>query len=126
MAQGVVKWFNDAKGYGFITQEGGEDVFVHYSAIQAQGFKSLDEGDRVEFEITRGPEQLRPKASKPLHLFFDLREFTPGRIAEIIGSLSELYRDVGGDRLRVVDDAVVRELSGVGGLAAANVRKVPA
>jgi len=58
MAQGQVKWFNDAKGYGFITQEGGEDVFVHYSAIQAQGFKSLAEGDRVEFEVTRGPKGL--------------------------------------------------------------------
>jgi cold shock protein len=59
MAQGQVKWFNDAKGYGFITQEGGEDVFVHYSAIQAQGFKSLAEGDRVEFEVTRGPKGLQ-------------------------------------------------------------------
>ena len=59
MAQGSVKWFNDAKGYGFITQEGGEDVFVHYSAIQAQGFKSLAEGDRVEFEVTRGPKGLQ-------------------------------------------------------------------
>ena len=59
MAQGTVKWFNDAKGYGFITQEGGEDVFVHYSAIQAQGFKSLAEGDRVEFEVTRGPKGLQ-------------------------------------------------------------------
>jgi CspA family cold shock protein len=59
MAQGAVKWFNDAKGYGFITQEGGEDVFVHYSAIQAQGFKSLAEGDRVEFEVTRGPKGLQ-------------------------------------------------------------------
>jgi CspA family cold shock protein len=59
MAQGQVKWFNDAKGYGFITQEGGEDVFVHYSAIQAQGFKSLAEGDRVEFEVTRGPKCLQ-------------------------------------------------------------------
>ncbi|MGH7323677.1 MAG: cold-shock protein [Candidatus Rokuibacteriota bacterium] len=59
MAQGRVKWFNDAKGYGFITQEGGEDVFVHYSAIQAQGFKSLAEGDVVEFEVTRGPKGLQ-------------------------------------------------------------------
>jgi CspA family cold shock protein len=59
MAQGQEKWFNDAKGYGFITQEGGEDVFVHYSAIQAQGFKSLAEGDRVEFEVTRGPKGLQ-------------------------------------------------------------------
>ncbi len=59
MAQGQVKWFNDAKGYGFITQEGGEDVFVHYSAIEAQGFKSLAEGDKVEFEVTRGPKGLQ-------------------------------------------------------------------
>ena len=59
MAQGSVKWFNDAKGYGFITQEGGEDVFVHFSAIQASGFKSLAEGDRVEFEVTKGPKGLQ-------------------------------------------------------------------
>ena len=59
MASGIVKWFNDAKGFGFITQEGGEDVFVHFSAIQAQGFKSLAEGDRVEFEVTRGPKGLQ-------------------------------------------------------------------
>jgi len=59
MAQGTVKWFNDAKGYGFISQEGGEDVFVHFSAIQAQGFKSLAEGDKVEFEVTRGPKGLQ-------------------------------------------------------------------
>jgi CspA family cold shock protein len=59
MAQGRVKWFNDAKGYGFISQEGGEDVFVHFSAIEAQGFKSLAEGDQVEFEVTRGPKGLQ-------------------------------------------------------------------
>ena len=59
MAVGNVKWFNDAKGFGFITQEGGEDVFVHFSAIQGAGFKSLAEGDRVEFEVTRGPKGLQ-------------------------------------------------------------------
>ena len=59
MAQGTVKWFNDAKGYGFSQVEGGEDVFVHYSAIQAQGFKSLAEGDKVEFEVTKGPKGLQ-------------------------------------------------------------------
>jgi cold shock protein len=59
MATGTVKWFNDAKGYGFITQQGGEDVFVHFSAIQGQGFKSLAEGDNVEFEVTRGPKGLQ-------------------------------------------------------------------
>lgn len=56
MAIGTVKWFNDAKGYGFITQESGPDVFVHYSAIAGNGFKSLAEGDTVEFEVTTGPK----------------------------------------------------------------------
>jgi CspA family cold shock protein len=56
---GTVKWFNDAKGFGFITTEAGEDVFVHFSAIQAQGFRSLPEGANVEFEITRGPKGLQ-------------------------------------------------------------------
>lgn len=56
MAQGTVKWFNDAKGYGFIAQEGGPDVFVHFSAINAGGFKSLAEGQKVEFELQDGPK----------------------------------------------------------------------
>jgi CspA family cold shock protein len=53
---GTVKWFNDAKGFGFIQQENGPDVFVHFSAIQADGFKSLSENDKVEFEVTQGPK----------------------------------------------------------------------
>ena len=56
MARGKVKWFNDQKGFGFIEQEGGEDVFVHYSSIGGDGFKTLAEGDEVEFELTQGPK----------------------------------------------------------------------
>jgi len=54
--QGTVKWFNDAKGFGFISQEGGEDVFVHYSSVKMEGFKTLREGDLVEFEMEQGPK----------------------------------------------------------------------
>jgi cold shock protein len=54
--QGTVKWFNDAKGYGFISRQNGEDVFVHFSAIQAGGFRSLQEGQTVQFDVTKGPK----------------------------------------------------------------------
>ena len=59
MATGTVKWFNEAKGFGFISQEGGEDVFVHFSTIQGDGFKTLAEGERVEFDVTQGPKGLQ-------------------------------------------------------------------
>jgi CspA family cold shock protein len=57
--KGTVKWFNAAKGYGFIQRENGEDVFVHFSAIQSDGYRSLEEGARVEFEVTKGPKGLQ-------------------------------------------------------------------
>ena len=56
MATGTVKWFNDQKGYGFIAPESGDDVFVHHAEIQGEGYKSLSEGQKVEFEITQGPK----------------------------------------------------------------------
>lgn len=58
MAEGTVKWFNDSKGFGFIEQDGGKDVFVHHSAIQANGFRSLTEGARVTFDVVEGPKGL--------------------------------------------------------------------
>ena len=59
MSTGTVKWFNDAKGFGFITQEGGQDVFVHHTAIVAEGFRSLAEGERVQFDVVEGPKGLQ-------------------------------------------------------------------
>ena len=66
MASGTVKWFNDAKGFGFIAQEEGKDVFVHHSAIQAQGFKSLEEGAAVTFDVVDGPKG--PSAANVIQL----------------------------------------------------------
>lgn len=63
---GTVKWFNTQKGYGFLAREGGEDVFVHYSAITAQGFRNLAEGQKVEFSIEKGPKGLQAVNVVPL------------------------------------------------------------
>ena len=64
--RGAVKWFNDAKGFGFITREGESDVFVHHSAIQGNGFKTLAEGQRVEFEVVQGQKGLQAKEVRKL------------------------------------------------------------
>ena len=66
MEQGTVKWFNDAKGFGFIQRESGEDVFVHHSAIQSNGFRSLAEGQRVEFMVTKGQKGLQAEQVRSL------------------------------------------------------------
>ena len=66
MAQGTVKWFNAEKGFGFIAVDGGPDVFVHYSAIQMDGYKSLDQDQRVEFEVTQGQKGPQAEAVRPL------------------------------------------------------------
>jgi CspA family cold shock protein len=65
MATGTVKWFNDAKGFGFITQDG-EDVFCHHTAIQSEGFRTLAEGQKVEFEVKKGPKGLQAANVRPL------------------------------------------------------------
>ena len=66
MEQGTVKWFNASKGFGFIQRQNGEDVFVHFSAITADGYKSLNDGQAVEFEVTKGPKGLQAANVKPL------------------------------------------------------------
>jgi CspA family cold shock protein len=65
MEQGTVKWFNDAKGFGFLSRPNGEDVFVHFSAIQANGFKSLQEGQAVTFNVVKGPKGLQAENVQP-------------------------------------------------------------
>ncbi|MCX6027451.1 MAG: cold-shock protein [Chloroflexi bacterium] len=64
--QGTVKWFNGNKGYGFISREGGEDVFVHFSAIQGDGYRNLEEGQRVEFSVTKGPKGMQAESVRVL------------------------------------------------------------
>ncbi len=66
METGTVKWFNDAKGFGFISRETGEDVFVHFSAIESKGFRSLQEGQRVQFNVVKGPKGLQAESVQPL------------------------------------------------------------
>ena len=66
MATGRVKWFNNSKGYGFIEFEGGKDVFVHFSAIQGSGYRSLEENQRVEFETAQGPKGLQAENIRPV------------------------------------------------------------
>jgi CspA family cold shock protein len=66
MEQGTVKWFNDAKGFGFISRQSGDDVFVHFSAIQADGFRSLQEGQTVEFGVTKGTKGFQAENVRPL------------------------------------------------------------
>ena len=66
METGTVKWFSDAKGYGFISRQSGEEVFVHFSAIQSSGFRSLQEGQSVQFDVTRGPKGFQAENVRPL------------------------------------------------------------
>jgi cold shock protein len=66
LASGTVKWFNEQKGYGFITQDSGDDVFVHYSGIEGSGFRVLTEGDRVQFEVAQGPKGLQATSVRKL------------------------------------------------------------
>jgi cold shock protein len=65
MEQGTVKWFNDAKGFGFLSRPNGEDVFVHFSAIQSEGFRSLQEGQAVSFDVVKGPKGLQAENVRP-------------------------------------------------------------
>ena len=89
--KGRVKWFNDKKGYGFITKEDGEDVFFYHSAIQGQGFKSLKEGDEVEFEVTKGTKGPQAVNVSVIRLLIDAAErFRPMTTEEQAAALDEV------------------------------------
>jgi cold shock protein len=74
LAQGTVKWFSNEKGYGFIEREGGDDVFVHHSAVQMEGYRSLTEGQRVEFEVVQGDKGLQAANVQPIETFRDPKD----------------------------------------------------
>ena len=74
MSEGKVKWFNESKGFGFISQEGGADVFVHFSAIQASGFKTLSEGQSVSFDVTQGKKGLEAENVKPIQFLVETKK----------------------------------------------------
>jgi len=85
--QGTVKWFNASKGYGFIQRQSGEDVFVHHSAIQAEGYRSLNEGQAVEFEVKKGPKGLQ--AENVVGLWYEKRagqKLWPARLLRVVES----------------------------------------
>ena len=82
MIEGTVKWFNEAKGFGFLSREGGPDVFVHHSEIRAEGFRTLNEGDKVKFEVVDSPKG--PRAANPWRRFyFRMRVLCPAASARV-------------------------------------------
>ena len=81
MEQGTVKWFNDAKGFGFITRENGEDVFVHHTAIQSKGFRTLQEGQRVQFNVVKGPKGLQAESVQAVYSRKRSESMRDGKIA---------------------------------------------
>ena len=94
MAQGTVKWFNPEKGYGFISREDGDDLFVHYSEIEMDGYKTLDEGQPVEFEITTGQNgKLQASSVHKISIFLDMPK--EGRLVFSLPFFIALFRCIG-------------------------------